>query len=54
MIDNDMYVVISYKWTVGAHLTFWGPNNCGYTQDFEKAGRYTEDQIRASFSYYNA
>lgn len=53
MRDDDLYVVISYKWTSGEFLTFWGPNDSGYTEDFNRAGRYTEEQIRKNFKYYN-
>jgi hypothetical protein len=34
-------------------LVWWGPNDCGYTQNIERAGIYTEEQIKRDPNYYD-
>lgn len=47
------FYVVSLKHTHKGILCFWGPNDAGYTENLFHAGIYTEDQIKASESYYN-
>lgn len=46
--DLKLYNVWSIE-----HGKWWGPNNCGYTEDKTKAGIYTYDNIMNNQSYYN-
>lgn len=46
------YYIVSLKYP--SHpMTFWGPNNNGYTWWLEHAGRYTHSQVMGELSYYN-
>ena len=49
------YYIMSLKWTRHNEdsVTWWGPNNSGYTWVLANAGRYTEDQVRGNLSYYD-
>lgn len=52
MEERD-YVIISLKHTnFRVHpvsLVLWGPDYSGYTEDFEKAGRYSKDELEKNF-----
>lgn len=49
------HLILSLKWTRpdDAHITFWRPNNAGYTWALECAGRYSDELIANHASYYN-
>lgn len=47
------YYVISYKHSSNGILTFWRPKNAGYTTDLKQAGKYSDQEIADSFTYYN-
>lgn len=49
------YFILSLKWTSpdDHYITFWHPNNAGYTWALERAGRYDEALIASHASYYN-
>ena len=47
------YIIVSFKHGQNGNLCFWRPNDAGYTNDFQQAGRYTEEQVRANMSYYH-
>lgn len=52
-MSNEFYI-LSMKWTRGGDsLTWWAPNNNGYTIVLEHAGRYTEEQVAGNPDYYN-
>lgn len=53
MADKGFYVM-SLKWTSGDHITWWGPDNSGYTTDLARAGIYTAEQITKSPGYYDS
>jgi hypothetical protein len=48
------YVIISYKHSSRGELTFWRPNNAGYTTDIDDAGRYTQQEVIEHQSTYNS
>ena len=48
------YYVLSLRWTVGEdYITFWRPNNSGYTTDINQAGRYSQEAIINNPTYYD-
>lgn len=48
------YYILSLKWTRRDDcITWWGPDNSGYTWLLEQAGRYTEADVKARASYLN-
>ncbi len=48
------YFVISLRWTVGKDLiTFWRPNNSGYTVNIDQAGHYSQEAIINNPTYYD-
>jgi len=47
------YIIVSFKYGQNGNLCFWRPNDAGYTNDLQQAGRYTEEQIKANMSYYH-
>lgn len=49
------FYVISLKHTRRDHryVTFWRPDDKGYTIRASTAGRYTEERVRAHLGYYN-
>jgi hypothetical protein len=50
---TKLFYIISYKHSSGGKMTFWGPNNCGYTTNLKQAGIYTEKEVRSNLKYYN-
>jgi len=50
------YYVISVKhtWRGDRYITVWGPDDRGYRLRLNKAGRYSEDRVRAHLGYYNS
>jgi hypothetical protein len=48
------YVIISYKNSSRGELTFWRPNNAGYTTNIDYAGRYSQDEVIEHQSHYNS
>ena len=51
--NEEMFYIISLKWTVGDRLCFWRPKNTGYTDSVDEAGKYTKSEVYASEKYYN-
>lgn len=51
--EREFYV-ISVKHTQRScrYITVWGPDNRGYRQRLQKAGRYAESTIRAHLDHY--
>jgi hypothetical protein len=52
--SEPLYYLASFqhgRW--GGCVIWWKPNNCGYTNDLEQAGIYTQSQIDAHRSYYD-
>jgi hypothetical protein len=49
------YYILSLKWTRSGEecVTWWGPDNSGYVESIDKAGRYSEARVRANPSYYD-
>jgi len=47
------FYVLSLKYSNATYWRWWGPNNCGYVDDLNQAGRYPEAAIREKASYYN-
>jgi len=47
------YLILSLKWSRAGVLSWWGPDNSGYTTDIDKAGRYSAELVRRKQSYYN-
>lgn len=35
------------------NLVWWGPNDCGYTQNIKEAGIYSEERINSKRFYYD-
>ncbi|MFJ7950368.1 hypothetical protein ACIQZG_02450 [Lysinibacillus sp. NPDC096418] len=51
---SQQYYLLSIKYSNGKNtVTWWGPNNSGYTDDIEKAGIYSEEQIQKQSFYYS-
>lgn len=51
---SDEFYILSLKWTRGGDLlTWWAPNNSGYTSVIELAGRYSRADVEAKQGYYN-
>jgi hypothetical protein len=48
----DRYYLISLKWSEPPVVTFWGPDDKGYTRNLDKAGVYTRATLEAHPSYY--
>lgn len=47
------FYIMSLKWTSGDHITWWRPNNAGYTSDLAQAGVYSAEQVARAPDYYN-
>lgn len=52
-MTEQIYYVLSLKWSRGEKAVWWGPNNNGYTARLDRAGVYTQEQIDAQPNYYN-
>lgn len=50
---EQLYYIVSIKHTRGEKVCFWRPNNAGYTEIINDAGKYTEEQVKSSQNYYN-
>lgn len=53
MSNDDQFYILSLPWTREDTLTWWSPNNSGYTSILEHAGRYSREQVTARPDYYN-
>lgn len=51
--NADEFFVLSLRWTRGESLTWWCPNNSGYTIVLEQAGRYSRSAVDGNPAYYN-
>ena len=51
--NDHRYIIVSLKYGENGILCFWRPNNAGYTNDLQQAGRYSEEEVRADLSYYH-
>jgi hypothetical protein len=49
----EEFYILSLKWSKGDVLTWWCPDNKGYTIVLDRAGRYTREQVEAEMAYYN-
>lgn len=49
----DDFFVLSLRWTREDVVTWWAPNNSGYTSVLEQAGRYSRERIEQNPAYYN-
>ena len=49
----DFYILSLSHTTPDSAAKWWGPNNCGYTENLEQAGRYSAEQVRAKADYYD-
>lgn len=49
----DEFFILSLKWTRGSPVTWWRPDNAGYTTDLQNAGRYSRQEVEAHRSYYD-
>jgi hypothetical protein len=49
------YYIVSLKHTSKSDtaLTFWGKDKCGYTWHKDRAGIYSEDEIKSSITFEN-
>lgn len=50
---DDKFYILSLKWSQGDLMTWWRPENKGYTCCVGSAGIYTRAQIEAHPSYYD-
>ena len=46
MSDEKDHVIWYTDNYVGDCILWWGPDECGYTTDLDKAGRYTEEHAK--------
>ncbi|PWW37361.1 MULTISPECIES: hypothetical protein [Paenibacillus] len=47
------YYLLSLKWSAGkGKYVWWGPDSSGYTEDLNKAGVYTEEDLAKRTRYY--
>ncbi|WP_405117880.1 hypothetical protein MHB43_20405 [Paenibacillus sp. FSL H8-0317] len=47
------YYILSLKWSNGkGKYVWWGPDSAGYTEDLNKAGVYTEEDLAKRPFYY--
>jgi hypothetical protein len=46
----DGYYIATFKHgTCGGHVTWWGPNDCGYTPDIDSAGIYPANKVKPGY-----
>lgn len=51
---SQQYYLLSIKYSDGKNtVTWWGPNDSGYTDDIENAGIYSEERILERNIYYS-
>lgn len=48
-----MFYILCMKEPRGDEALWWGPNNNGYTVVLDRAGKYTESQVRENQRYYD-
>jgi len=50
-----MYYILSVKHSPGfrGYALWWGPDDSGYVEDLNQAGRYTREQVEQRSRYYN-
>jgi hypothetical protein len=55
-LSTDQYYVLSVYHTQRSHLyiTFWRPDDNGYTWVLPRAGKYEHDHVMARLGYYNS
>lgn len=53
-MDIESYVIVDIRngWRDCAHMTFWQPDNAGYTSRIDAVGRYGLATLRESPGYY--
>jgi len=53
----NIYIIKSLKWSgtpnYSNKIVYWGENSSGYTNDINRAGLYTEEQIMNKPHYFN-
>lgn len=49
----DEFFILSMRRTRGESLTWWCPNNSGYTSTLEQAGRYSRSAVEGNLAYYD-
>jgi hypothetical protein len=50
---SDDFYILSLKWTRDEMITWWGPNNSGYSRLLSQAGRYSREAVERDPGYYN-
>ena len=50
---EEGFYILSTKYSEGNYLTWWCPNNAGYTTRLDDAGVYTAEEVKAYPGYYN-
>lgn len=50
---EQMYYLLSPKHSRGGLVLWWGPNNAGYFQSLDMAGKYSQSKIDSDPSYYD-
>lgn len=50
---NQMYYILSLKWSKGVLFVWWRPDDNGYVSDLDKAGKYSRKQIDEQPDYYD-
>lgn len=52
---SDFYIIsVKHTRREDRHITLWGPDDCGYRQRLNTAGRYPVGNVRAHLAYYNS
>ncbi|WP_234734533.1 hypothetical protein [Tellurirhabdus bombi] len=51
--SEQMYFIISYRYSDNGRMMFWRPRNADYTTNLLEAGQYSEEVVRANMSYYH-
>jgi hypothetical protein len=52
-MNADFFYILSLRHTSGNVVTWWRPENRGYTTDLNCAGRYTRQQVEDAPGYYD-